>query len=250
LNQQLKGRFSYIYTKSHDMKTIILLFTILISQLAISQFSDPTANFFIDGNVNLYKLKEYDTKIKGSPYLDKSFKTGEIIFENGKKYSAQIRLNVSEQKFEIKNNQNNQASAIDIDETVTVIIEGEIYKLFSFKLNKPENTIAVLEEILKLESYGLYYFPQKKIEMPTKPNVAAPTTGYTKPPSPKWVDNSVFLIFNNNKSYIVPTSHKKMQALNLIDGKAYKKYRKANKLNLKNKESLKSFVTYLNSTQL
>ena len=232
------------------MKKSILLFTILISQFAISQFADPTANFFIDGNVNLYRLKQYDTKVKGNPYLDKDFKAGEIIFENGKKYSAQIRFDVSEQKFEIKNNQNNQASAIDIDETVTVIIEGEIYKLFSFKLNKPENTIAVLEEILKLESYGLYYFPQKKIEMPTKPNVAAPTTGYTKPPSPKWVDNSVFLIFNNNKSYIVPTSHKKMQALNLINGKAYKKYRKANKLNLKNKESLKSFVTYLNSTQL
>ncbi len=49
---------------------------------------------------------------------------------------------------------------------------------------------------------------------------------------------------------LIKTSQKKMQALNLIDGKAYKKYRKANKLNLKNKESLKSFVTYLNSTQL
>jgi hypothetical protein len=86
--------------------------------------------------------------------------------------------------------------------------------------------------------------------MPEKPNVTAPATGYTKSPSPKWVDNSVFLIFNNNKSYIVPTSHNKMQALNLLNGKAYKKYRKENKLNLQDKESLKSFVTYLNSTQL
>jgi len=85
--------------------------------------------------------------------------------------------------------------------------------------------------------------------MPIKPNVSAPATGFTKPPSPKWVDNSVFLILNNNKSYIVPSSHKKMQALNLLDGKAYKKYRKANRLNLKNKESLKDFVTYLNSIQ-
>jgi len=250
LNNQPKGRFSYISTKIHDMKKLILLFIILISQSAISQFADPTANFFINGNVNLYKLKEYDTKVKGNPYLDKDFKSGEIIFSNGKKYNAQIRLDISEQKFEIKSNQNSQASAIDIDETVTITIEGEIYKLFSFKLNKPENTIAVLEEVLKLESYGLYYFPQKKIEMPEKPNVTAPATGYTKPPSPKWVDNSVFLIFNNNKSYIVPTSHNKMQALNLLNGKAYKKYRKENKLNLQDKESLKSFVTYLNSTQL
>jgi hypothetical protein len=231
------------------MKKIILLFTILISQFAVSQFADPTANFFINGNVNLYKLKEYDTKVKGNPYLDEKFKTGEIIFGNGTKYNAQIRLNVSEQKFEIRNNQNKKASAIDIDQTVTIKIENKIYKLFSFKFNKPENTIAILEEISKLESYGLYYFPQKKIEMPIKPNVSAPATGFTKPPSPKWVDNSVFLILNNNKSYIVPSSHKKMQALNLLDGKAYKKYRKANRLNLKNKESLKDFVTYLNSIQ-
>ena len=63
-----------------------------------------------------------------------------------------------------------------------------------------------------------------------------------------WKDNSVYLIFHNTKTYVVPTSHKKMRALNLLDAKAYKKYRKANKLNLKNKESLKNFVTYLNST--
>ena len=83
------------------MKKLILLFIILISQSAISQFADPTANFFINGNVNLYKLKEYDTKVKGNPYLDKDFKSGEIIFSNGKKYNAQIRLDISEQKFEI-----------------------------------------------------------------------------------------------------------------------------------------------------
>jgi len=39
-----------------------------------------------------------------------------------------------------------------------------------------------------------------------------------------------------------------MKDLNLLDEKTYKKYRKANKLNLKNKGSLKNFVKYLNST--
>ena len=234
------------------MKKLILIITILIPQLTISQgYADYTKDFFIQaiGNVNLYNLKSYDNTVKGSPYLENDYKSGKIIFENGKQYEAQIRLNVSEQKFEIRKNNTSQASAIDIDQSVTVEINGKKYGLHSFSFNsESNNTIGVLENVIELEKYSLYYFPRKKIEMPNQPNVIAPTTGYTKPPSPEWVDSSVFLIFHNNQTYTVPTSHKKMKDLNLLDEKTYKKYRKANKLNLKNKGSLKNFVKYLNST--
>lgn len=231
------------------MKKLIVLFTMLISQLAISQFADPVvSDLLVQGNVNLYELTKYDKAVKGSPYLTSTFKSGKIVFENGKQYNAQIRLNISEQKFEIKNNNSNQASAIDINETVTINIEDKVYNLYSFKFNGSANTIGILEDILELENYKLYYFPRKKVEMPTETGISAPASGYTKTPSPQWKDNSVYLIFHNNQTYVVPNSHKKMRALNLLDVKAYKKYRKANKLNLKDKESLKNFVTYLNST--
>ena len=229
------------------MKKIILIFTILISQFAISQFGPIISDLFVEGNVNLYDLTKYDKSVKGSPYLTNTFESGKIIFKNGKQYDAQIRLNISEQKFEIKNS-SNQASAIEINQNVTSNIADKIYNLYSFKMNGSTNTIGILEDILKLENYGLYYFPQKKVEMPVESGISAPASGYTKTPSPMWKDNSVYLIFHNTKTYVVPTSHKKMRALNLLDAKAYKKYRKANKLNLKNKESLKNFVTYLNST--
>ena len=86
------------------MKKLILIITILIPQLTISQVADYTKDFFIQaiGNVNLYNLKSYDNTVKGSPYLENDYKSGKIIFENGKQYEAQIRLNVSEQKFEIR----------------------------------------------------------------------------------------------------------------------------------------------------
>ena len=62
-------------------------------------------------------------------------------------------------------------------------------------------------------------------------------------------DNSSFIIFHVGKTYQLPTSHKKMIELRLFDEKLYKKYRKANKLNLKKEESLKELVSYFNSLQ-
>ena len=143
------------------MKKIILIFTIFISQFATSQFGPIISDLFVEGNVNLYDLTKYDKSVKGSPYLTNTFESGKIIFKNGKQYDAQIRLNISEQKFEIKNS-SNQASAIEINQNVTINIADKIYNLYSFKMNGSTNTIGILEDILKLENYGLYYFPQKK----------------------------------------------------------------------------------------
>jgi hypothetical protein len=83
--------------------------------------------------------------------------------------------------------------------------------------------------------------------MPKKSGIPAPASGYSKPAKAEWKNNGVYLIFYNNKTYKLPTSHKKMVELNLFDKKEYKKYRKENKLNLKNKESLIRLVTYFNS---
>ena len=148
------------------MKKIFIIFTILTSQLAVSQFGPVVSDLLVEGNVNLYDLTKYDDNVKGSPYLTETFELGKIIFKNGKQYNALVRLNISEQKFEIKNNNNNQASAIEINETVTISIGDKTYNLYSFKMNGSTNTIGILEDVLKLENYELYYFPQKKVEKP------------------------------------------------------------------------------------
>ena len=230
------------------MKKIILLLILCIPNGVFSQNYDISPDQLINsGNVLIERLKKYDGDAKGNPYLNKDFVYGKLVFNNGKEYDALIRLNVSEQKFEIKKDINSNPAAIQIDETVKVNIAKASYKLHSFNLGSNTNTIAILEECLILDKYALYYFPQKKLEMPSKSAIPAPTSGYTKPIRPEWKDDSAYLIFYNNKTYKLPTSHKKMLDLRLFDEKLYKKYRKANKLNLKNKESLKGLITYFNS---
>ncbi len=230
------------------MKKITLLLILCICSIGFSQNYDISQDQLINsGNVLIQRLMKYDGDAKGNPYLDKNFVEGKLVFNNGKQYKALIRLNVSEQKFEIKKDINSSPSAIKIDETVKVNIGEASYKLHSFNLGSSTNTIGILEECLILDKYALFYFPQKKLEMPQKSAIPSPTSGYTKPPRPEWRDNSSYLIFYNNKSYQLPTSHKKMLDLGLFNEKVYKKYRKANKLNLKNKESLKGLITYFNS---
>ena len=60
-------------------------------------------------------------------------------------------------------------------------------------------------------------------------------------------DANEFLINKDGKWHSIPRSFKKLIAKNIFDQKLLKKYKKANKLNLKKKESLIELVSYFNS---
>jgi hypothetical protein len=233
-------------------KFIITLFIFIISfpytygqEYGIGSVS--TDELFSGGNVVLRKLMKRDySKAEGSPYLNDEFTKGKIIFNNGKEYDVFTRLNVGSQKFEIKKNINSPASLIDINESVTVQMNNKNYNLHSINLNN-EQILAILEDCVEFENISLYYFPRKVIKMPVETGAAAPTTGFTKVPKPKWADASEFLILKDNNWYSVPNSFKKLVSMNIFDSKLLKKYKKSNKLNIKKKESLIKMVTYFNS---
>jgi len=233
-------------------KFIITLFIFIISfpytygqEYGIGSVS--TDELFSGGNVVLRKLMKRDySKAEGSPYLNDEFTKGKIIFNNGKEYDVFTRLNVGSQKFEIKKNINSPASLIDINESVTVQMNNKNYNLHSINLGN-EQILAILEDCVELENISLYYFPRKVIKMPVETGAAAPTTGFTKVPKPKWADASEFLILKDNNWYSVPNSFKKLVSMNIFDSKLLKKYKKSNKLNIKKKESLIKMVTYFNS---
>jgi len=232
------------------MKLYISIITLLLFLVSHTQIIDLSEDqLFRSGNVFLKKFSTNNTDIKGNPFLDKKFLNGSISFSNDRKYDAIIRLDIANQKFEIKKDLNSKVSSIEIDNSVTVTINNENFKNHSFKINNT-NTKGILKECLITENYKLYYYPQKVIEMPNNDGISAPPTGYTKTPQAKWKDTSSYLIFHNDKTYQLPTSHKKMMKLNLFDEKLYKKYRKANKLNLKKEESLKELVSYFNSLEI
>jgi hypothetical protein len=204
-------------------------------------------DLFSGGNVVLRKLMKRDySEAEGSPYLMTDFTKGKIIFNNGKEYDVLTRLNVGSQKFEIKKNINSPASLIDINESVTVQMNNKSYNLHSINLGN-EQILAILEDCVELENISLYYFPRKVIKMPVETGAAAPTTGFTKVPKPKWADASEFLILKDENWYAIPNSFKKLLSKNIFDPKLLKKYKKSNKLNIKKKESLIKMVTYFNS---
>ena len=233
-------------------KFVITLFTFIISFL-YSNAQDSgigavtTGDLFSGGNVVLRKLMKRDySEAVGSPYLNDNFTKGKIVFDNGKEYDVLTRLNVGSQKFEIKKNFNSPASLIDINKSVTVQMNNKSYNLHSINLGN-EQILAILEDCVELENISLYYFPRKVIKMPVETGAAAPTTGFTKVPKPKWADASEFLILKDNNWYSVPNSFKKLVSMNIFDSKLLKKYKKSNKLNIKKKESLIKMVTYFNS---
>ena len=206
-----------------------------------------TDDLFSGGNVILRKLMKRDySEAEGSPYLNEEFTKGKIVFNNGKEYDVLTRLNVGNQKFEIKKNFNSPASLIDINESVTVQMNNKNYNLHSINLNN-EQILAILEVCVELENISLYYFPRKAIKMPVETGATAPPTGFTKVPKPKWTDASEFLILKDENWYAIPNSFKKLLAKNIFDPKLLKNYKKENKLNLKKKESLIELISYFNS---
>ena len=127
-----------------------------------------------------------------------------------------------------------------------IVVECLPGALFRVKLEN-EQILAILEDCVESENISLYYFPRKVIKMPVETGAAAPTTGFSKIPKPKWADASEFLILKDNNWYSVPNSFKKLVSMNIFDSKILKKYKKSNKLNIKKKESLIKMVNYFNS---
>ena len=126
-------------------------------------------------------------------------------------------------------------------------MNGNTYKSHSINLDG-QKIIAVLEDCIELSNISLYYFPRKVIKMPVDTGGAnAPSSGSSSEPKPKWADANEFLINKNGKWNSIPRSFKKLLAKNIFDQKLLKKYKKANKLNLKKKESLIELVSYFNS---
>ena len=223
-----------------------ILILMISFQNSFSQSFEISEIFNSSSVVTKKVLKKDFTEVAGSPYLDKNFNRGKIIFNNGKTYDVLTRLNVGTQKFEIKKNANSQASLIEIDNSVKIEMNGNIYKSHKIKIDN-EEIIAVLEDCIELDNISLYYFPRKVIKMPVVTGAVAPSSGSNKAQKPKWAEANEFLIYKDDKWHTVPTSFKKLVSKNIFDQKLLKKYKKSNKLNIKKKESLIELVSYFNS---
>ena len=94
----------------------VLILLLLSFQNSFSQTFEISEIFETSSVILGNKLNKKDfSKAEGSPYLNKNFKSGKLIFENGKTYNVLTRLNVGSQKFEIKKDFNSEPNLIEID---------------------------------------------------------------------------------------------------------------------------------------
>ena len=94
----------------------LLILLLLSFQNSFSQTFEISEIFETSSVILGKKLNIEDySKAEGSPYLNKKFKSGKLIFKNGKIYDVLTRLNVGSQKFEIKKDFNSNPNLIEID---------------------------------------------------------------------------------------------------------------------------------------
>ena len=232
------------------MKFKALLALVFLCNYLNGQLTDINdSDWFRSGNFLVKELTStVNNDIKGTPYLNKTFENGQIIFSNGNSYMAMMRLNIGNQKFEILNTEN-KVTEINLDNNTKVLLNNKTYSLHSIKINGVQ-TIVLLDECNIDFRYKLYYYPKKNVEIPKKPNTPAPSSGFEKSEMPEWKNYSAFYLFFNDKYYEIPNSHKKMANLEILKDFDYKTYRKKNKLNLKDRESLSQLVNHLNKKQI
>ena len=121
------------------MKFKALLALVFLCNYLNGQLTDINdSDWFRSGNFLVKELTStVNNDIKGTPYLNKTFENGQIIFSNGNSYLAMMRLNIGNQKFEILNTENNFSKSTFY-----------LYKIFKIES----------EELIQLDDYFLEYF--------------------------------------------------------------------------------------------
>lgn len=180
-------------------KILILLFPVLCWG---QNFSIDPRSLSNMGNVELLKQIADNQDIDGSPYFEKSFSETIIEMKDGLKVQVMARLHMGASYFEIKGN-NSELLKYTPDLGATVIYLNTKYTTRDIKpINALPQTVLVAE-VIQASPYGLLINPRKKIEQPRKENIAMPSSGFSDPKNPKWVDASTYFLTRNNQYYLL-----------------------------------------------
>ena len=229
------------------MKKIRYIFLLLffLNQAQITEIGDQ--DWSTSGNFLIKELANKEiSEIKGSPYETIEFEYGKIIFLNGNSYDALMRLNIGEQKIEIKNEKTGEIYNLKLNEKVKIKYKNKFHYLHSIYLNGNQE-IVILKECYVGDKYSLFFYPRKVVEYPKENRTPAPSSGFEKSKLPTWKRKDSYVIKHYDNYYILPNSHSKMENLNIIPKSRYREYRKKMKINLKKEKSLIDFVTHLNN---
>ena len=225
-----------------------IYFLALILNLTFNQgFSqEPVMDRFNATNHTwLQKLSLYDINIEGSPYVNESFVNGVVVLDSINSFSGRLRIDAYAQKFQTLN-KSGQIFEILIDDNDYVKIGEMKYSIHKFE-NEKLGDYGILRECISLENIKLYFFNRKRLKKPIEASRTVANSGYGKTATPKWIDDSTYLIFYQGKYTKFSQNHKKFLQLGLVNEASYKSFRKKSKINLKNEKDLIELVRFINS---
>ncbi len=225
-----------------------IYFLALILNLTFNQgFSqEPVMDRFNATNYTwLQKLSLYDINIEGSPYVNESFVNGVVVLDSINSFSGKLRIDAYAQKFQTLN-KSGQIFEILIDDNDYVKIGEMKYSIHKFE-NEELGDYGILRECISLDNIKLYFFPRKRLKKPIEASRTVANSGYGKTATPKWIDDSTYLIFYQGKYTKFSQNHKKFLQLGLVNEASYKSFRKKSKINLKNEKDLIELVRFINS---
>ena len=207
-------------------------------------------NFSIDarslsnmGNVELLKQIAENKEIDGNPYLDKSYSETIIEMRDGNKVKVMARLHIGASYFEIKGN-NQELLKYTPDKGAIVEHLGKKYSTIDITpLNSIPQTVLV-SEIVSENPYGLLLHSRKKIEQPRKESISMPSSGFSDPKNPKWVDASTYFISRNNQYYLLEGSLKALWNSEIL---LPEHENTKGKVKLKSESQIKTWIESLNN---
>jgi hypothetical protein len=176
--------------------------------------------------------------VVGTPYLNKSFADGEVVFDNGSRNAVPLRYNIHKDWVEFR--QNNQTYVLDPDNRIKrVTIAQDVYVVDKFKSNAPLGYYKLLDS-------GQVSLLSKQVVLYKEYQPAQALQSSASPPKYTRVADQFFLKVgqgelrkvDNVKNVILafPDKHD-----------ALKEFAKKEGISTKNEEDLKQLIAYYNS---
>ncbi|PCJ97904.1 MAG: hypothetical protein COA50_02945 [Flavobacteriaceae bacterium] len=221
---------------------LVLLF--LVPLLSICQSKDDvvTVRYKINTDNEWGMSPEFEYVVKGTPYLDKTYKMGAIILNNNTTTKSLMRYNIFRDYFELMDAQQ-QHSILGKEYHNDVILEGRTYKFIDYlDRGKPASGYFIVHSNGKTMLYSKFSKTITKYEKPAH--------GYESFSSPKFINHFEYYIKRENKP-AKKVDLNKRDVLYTIEDKftILKAYVKEHKLRLKTEEEVIHLLTFYDSLE-
>ncbi len=229
---------------------IILTITVFSGHILTAQYHGTMERqvkgyeFFspLDGKLSIGTVQLNPSDIEGSMYFDENFANG-IVYKDGEPIAKVLmRYNAYTDEIEIKRDSKSAPEGLMKAPSVSCEFNNEKMVFTEFTNKKGDKKEGYLAQYVESESFQLY----ENKKMIFKEGQKAKTSLHLPQPD-KFVDRSVLYISRNSESPVFLQSSKGWMADYLGAEKEVKSYIKQNKLDLSDKEDLKTLILYANS---